>query len=83
MKRLILYAILLAISIYLALIYRNSAFLNIFYGGIFALLFLVVLNIISIYWTDISIIRPESVVQAGNEINVEIILNSCGIIPSG
>ena len=83
MKRLILYAILLAISIYLALIYRNSAFLNIFYGGIFALLFLVVLNIISIYWTDISINTPESVVQAGKEINVEIILNSRGIIPTG
>ena len=83
MKRLILYAILLAISIYLALIYRNSAFLNIFYGGIFALLFLVVLNIISIYWTDISINTPESVVQAGKEVTVEIILNNRGIIPTG
>lgn len=83
MKRLILYAILLAASIYLALIYRNSAFLYIFYGGIFALVFLVVLNIISICWTDISINTPESVVQAGKEITVEIILNNRGIIPTG
>lgn len=83
MKRLILYIVLLAASIYLALIYRNSAFLNVFYGGIFVLFFLVVLNIISIYWTDISINTPESVVQAGKKITVEIILNNGGIIPTG
>ncbi|MDE6615332.1 MAG: hypothetical protein K2K35_02110, partial [Lachnospiraceae bacterium] len=83
MKRLIFYVVLLAASIYLALIYRNGAFLNIFYGGIFALPFLVILNIISICFTDISINTPESVVQAGKEVTVEIILNNRCIIPTG
>ncbi len=83
MKQFIFYIILLAVSMYLALIYRNNALLNAFYGGIFILLFLVVLNIVSIYWTDISINTPESVVQAGKEIPVEIVLNNRGIIPTG
>ncbi|MCI9079686.1 MAG: DUF58 domain-containing protein [Lachnospiraceae bacterium] len=83
MKRLIFYIILMSASIYLALIYRNGAFLNIFYGSIFILLFLIVLNIISIYHTDISINTPQNVVQTGKKIIVEIILNNRGIIPTG
>lgn len=83
MKRLIFYAVLLALSMYLALIYRNGAFLNLFYGGIFVLLFLAVLNIISICRTDISVNVPKNVVRAGKEIPVEIILNNKGIIPTG
>lgn len=83
MKRLILYAALLVLSMYMALIYRNSAFLNLFYCGIFILLFLVVLNVISIYKTDILVNIPESVVQSGREIPVEVILNNKGTIPTG
>ncbi len=83
MKRLIAYIILVASSMYMALIYRNQAFLNIFYGGILAFFILLVLNIISIHGVYISINTPESVIQAGKEINVEIIFNNRGILPTG
>ena len=83
MKRLIMYIILVAASMYMALIYRSEAFLNIFYGGIFILLILTILNIISICGMDVSINIPEKFVQAGRKIPVRIVLNNKTILPTG
>lgn len=83
MKRLILFIILEAACIYMALIYRNEAFLNVFYGSLFAFFVFIILDIINIHWLDISINIPEAVVHAGKEIPVDILLNNRGLFPTG
>lgn len=83
MKRLILYIILEAACIYMALIYRNEAFLNIFYGSLMAFFVFLILDIINIHCLDISINIPEAVVHAGKEIPVDIMLNNRGVLPTG
>lgn len=83
MKRLIVYTILAAVSMHIALIYRNEAFLNIFYGQLFIIFLLAVLNIISIRKLEIFIDIPENVVQIGNTIPVNITINNTGIFPTG
>lgn len=76
MKRLAVYIILAAVSIYLALIYRSEAFLNIFYGSLVITIPLALLNIINICNMEIFINLPQDVVQTGRKIPVEIIINN-------
>ena len=83
MKRLAVYIILVAASIYIALIYRNEAFLNIFYGSLVIIIPLALLNIISICNMEIFINLPHDVVQAGRKIPVEIIIRNGWLLPTG
>ena len=78
MKRLAVYIILVAASIYIALIYRNEAFLNIFYGSLVIIIPLALLNIISICNMEIFINLPHDVVQAGRKILVKLLLKTGG-----
>lgn len=83
MKRLAVYIILVAVSIYLALIYRSEAFLNIFYGSLVIVIPLALLNIINIYNMEIFINLPQDVIQTGKKIPVEIIINNRWSLPTG
>lgn len=83
MKRLTIYVILAAAIMHIALIYRNAAFLNIFYGQIFIILLLGILNLISIQKLEIFMSVPENVVQLGKKIPVNITINNKGILPTG
>lgn len=83
MKRLVVYIILVAVSLYLALIYRSEAFLNIFYGSLVIIIPLALLNIINICNMEIFLNLPQDVVQAGREIPVEIIINNAWRLPTG
>lgn len=83
MKRLIVYVILAAASMHIALIYRNLAFLSIFYGQLFVVLLLAILNIISICHLEIFMNISENVVQIGQKIHVYITINNRSIFPTG
>lgn len=83
MKRLAVYIVLVAASIYIALIYKNEAFLNIFYGSLFIIIPLVLLNIINILNMEIFINLPQDIVQTGRKIPVEIIINNRWMLPTG
>lgn len=83
MKRLTIYIILVAASIHIALIYKNVAFLNFFYGQIFIILLLAILNLISIQKLEIFMNIPENVVQIGKKIPVNITINNKSILPTG
>lgn len=83
MKRLIIYIILAAVSMYIALIYKNEAFLSIFYGQLFIILLLAILNIISIHKLEISMNIFENVVQIGEKIHVNITISNKSILPTG
>lgn len=83
MKRLIVYIILAAASLYIALIYRNESFLCIFYGQLIVIVLLAILNIASIRRSDIFMDVPEGVVQMGNKIPVSLTLYNSGAMPTG
>jgi len=83
MKRLAACIILAAASIYISLIYRSEAFLCIFYGQLFIILLLAILNIASIQKLEVSLDIPGGVIQAGRKIPVSIIINNKGFLPTG
>ncbi len=83
MKRIICYCLVVAITLYTAIIYRNQTLLTVFYCEILLSAVFGYLNIICIKNIDILLRLPVHTVYTGQKVPVEIVVYNRGLIPTG